>query len=69
MFNINKKLITASVVLALGSTLSFAAPSTAGVYDGTKNALDGGMTYPRKNGTDVLSRVNSDGTDIEIEEN
>jgi len=35
------------------------APSTAGVYNATKNALDGGVTYPRANGVETAYRYNT----------
>ena len=35
------------------------APSTAGVYNATRNALDGGVTYPRKNGVYTAYRYNT----------
>ncbi|QOY54628.1 c-type cytochrome [Candidatus Sulfurimonas marisnigri] len=54
MFKLNNKLIVTSVILALTSTLA-----TAGVYNGKKDALDGGMTYPRANGVETAYRYNT----------
>jgi len=51
---LTSKLIAASAVLALTSTLA-----VAGVYGGKKDALDGGMTYPRANGIETAYRYNT----------
>jgi len=51
---LTSKLIAASAALALTSTLA-----VAGVYGGKKDALDGGMTYPRANGVETAYRYNT----------
>lgn len=50
MFKLDRKFIIAGSILALSSTLLLA--------DGVKNALDGGMTYPRANGMYSLYHIN-----------
>jgi len=54
MFKLNNKLIVSGVILALASTLA-----TASVYNGKKDALDGGMTYPRANGVETAYSYNT----------
>jgi len=54
MLKLNNKLIAASLTIALTSTLA-----VAGVYGGKKDALDGGMTYPRANGVETAYRYNT----------
>jgi cytochrome c len=51
---LTSKLIAASAVLALTSTLAVAS-----VFGGKKDALDGGMTYPRTNGVETAYRYNT----------
>ncbi|PHS55644.1 MAG: MFS transporter [Sulfurimonas sp.] len=58
MFKLSNKLISASLALALSSTLA-----VAGVYGGKKDALDGGMTYPRANGVETAYRYNTQAMD------
>ena len=73
MFKLNNKLIVAGVALTLTSALfmtgcggadtdTASAPKASKAstpYDGTKNALDGGMTYPRANGVETAYRYNT----------
>ena len=51
---LTSKLIAASAALALTSTLAVAS-----IYGGKKDALDGGMTYPRANGVETAYRYNT----------
>ncbi len=64
MFKLDHKLITASVALALSSTLLMGASSAApGEYSiKNKTAIDGGVTYERKNGVDTAYRYNEQST-------
>ena len=54
----NINVVSVGDVVSYGSS-SNGAPSTSGVYNGTKNALDGGMTYPRANGVETAYRYNT----------
>jgi cytochrome c len=49
---LTSKLITASLAVALTSTLAVAS------FDGDKDALDGGMIYPRDDGVETAYRYN-----------
>jgi len=67
MMKLSNKLIVlgASVIAsALLSTSAFAAanPAAAGVYNPTKNAIDGGVTYKRANGSYTAYRINEQST-------
>ncbi|MCF6310665.1 MAG: c-type cytochrome [Sulfurimonas sp.] len=55
MLKLNNKLIAASAALVI-STLSFAG---SGPYNATRDALDGGVTYPRANGVETAYRYNT----------
>lgn len=55
MLKLNNKLIAATAALVI-STLAFAG---SGPYNGTKDALDGGMTYPRANGVETAYSYNT----------
>ena len=61
MFNLDRKLITMSVTLAFGSTLAFAATSgtALGAYESKPGAIDGGVVYPRKDGTYTAYKYNT----------
>jgi len=73
MFKLNNKLIVAGVALTLTSALFMTGcggadtdtASTSGAsasnnpYNGTKNALDGGMTYSRANGVETAYAYNT----------
>jgi len=52
----NSDAINVGDVLTYGSSTSSA---TVGSYNGTRDALDGGMTYPRANGIDTAYRYNT----------
>jgi cytochrome c len=56
MFKYDRKFITASIALLLISSVS------AFGYEGKKDALDGGMTYPVKDGAYTAYRVNEQST-------
>ena len=58
MLKLNNKLIAASATLALTSAL-FMTGCTGNGYNGTKDALDGGMTYPRENGVETAYSYNT----------
>ena len=65
MFKLDRKLITIGITLALSSTLSVAAASTAcipGVYKSKPGAIDGGVIYPRENGVYTAYRYNTQST-------
>jgi len=64
MFNLDRKLITMSVTLALGSTIALAgtSKSTLGVYESKPGAIDGGVVYPRKDGAYAAYRYNTQST-------
>ena len=71
MFKLNNKLIVAGVALTLSSALFMTgcmggntdtagtSNATVGPYNATKNALDGGVTYPRENGVETAYRYNT----------
>ena len=60
MLKLNSKLIAASAVLALTSALFMTGCSGSEKgYNPTKNALDGGVTYPRENGVVTAYRYNT----------
>jgi cytochrome c len=61
MFKLDRKIIAASIVLALGSTVAI-AQSLPGVYEAKKGALDGGVIYPRKDGVYAGYRYNPQST-------
>jgi len=64
MFKLDRKLVTIGMALALSSTLAMAAVSDAapGVYKAKQGAIDGGVTYPRENGTYTAYRYNEQST-------
>ncbi len=64
MFKLDHKLITVSVALALSSTLLMGASSAAPGHYSIKNktAIDGGVTYNRKNGVETAYRYNQQST-------
>ena len=64
MFKLDRKLVTIGMALALSSTLAMAAASDAapGVYKAKQGAIDGGVTYPRENGTYTAYRYNEQST-------
>jgi len=64
MFKLDRKLVTIGMTLALSSTLAMAAASAAapGVYKAKQGAIDGGVTYPRENGTYTAYRYNEQST-------
>ena len=68
MFKLDHKLMTAGIVLALSSTFLFAAneanifPATPGQYASKMGAVDGGVIYPRENGTYTAYRINEQST-------
>ena len=64
MFKLDRKLVTIGMTLALSSTLAMAAASTAapGVYKLKQGAIDGGVTYPRENGTYTAYKYNEQST-------
>ena len=71
MFKLNNKLIVAGVALTLTSALFMTgcmggntntagvSDTTSGPYNATRNALDGGVTYPRANGVETAYRYNT----------
>jgi len=72
MFKLNKKLITTSVALTLASALFMTGCGGAdtdtstksevkgsGPYNATRNAIDGGVTYPRENGVETAYLYNT----------
>jgi cytochrome c len=64
MFKLDRKLITIGMTLALSSTLAMAVASDAvpGVYKAKQGAIDGGVTYPRENGTYTAYKYNEQST-------
>ena len=74
MFKLDRKLVSTSMVLALGVTFSMvtacasetkeSAKSTAstGIYASKSGAIDGGVTYPRENGAYTAYRYNTQST-------
>jgi cytochrome c len=64
MFKLDRKLITIGMTLALSTTLSMAAASSAapGAYKSKAGAIDGGVTYPRENGTYAAYKYNTQST-------
>ena len=70
MIKLNNKLIVLGVSVIASTALftsCFAATTTkvdsaAGVYKPTKNALDGGVTYKRANGSYTAYRINEQST-------
>ena len=64
MFKLDRKLITIGMTLALSTTLSMAAASSAapGVYKSKAGAIDGGVTYPRDNGNYTAYKYNTQST-------
>jgi len=63
MFKLDHKLLTTSIAIALSSTLLAGASSTVGDYAiKNKTAIDGGVTYERKNGVDTAYRYNEQST-------
>ncbi len=74
MLKLNNKLITLGASVVVSSTLLFtgcfasgtstagsssASANTSNPYNATKNALDGGVTYPRENGVETAYRYNT----------
>jgi len=74
MFKLDRKLVSTSMVLALGVTFSMitacasetkeSAKSTesASIYKSKAGAIDGGVTYPRENGTYTAYKYNTQST-------
>ncbi len=63
MFKLDHKLLTTGVALALGSTLLMGSSCTPGDYlIKNKTAIDGGVTYERKNGVETAYRYNQQST-------
>ncbi len=65
MFKLDHKLIIAGVALSLSTTLLLAgsaSKSDVGVYESKSGALDGGVTYPRKDGKYTEYRYNPQST-------
>ena len=63
MFKLDHKLLTTGVALALGSTLLMGSSCTPGEYAiKNKTAIDGGVTYERKNGVETAYRYNQQST-------
>ena len=64
MFKLDRKLVTIGMTLALSSTLAVAAASasTNGVYKSKPGAIDGGVIYPRENGTYTAYKYNTQST-------
>jgi len=64
MFKLDRKLLIIGMTLALSSTLSVAAASTAApsIYKSKPGAIDGGVTYPRENGSYTAYKYNEQST-------
>lgn len=65
MIKLNNKLITLGASMAVTTAVLFTGcfgSSTVGAYNPTKNALDGGVTYPRANGVETAYRYNEQST-------
>ncbi len=64
MFKLDRKLITIGMTLALSSTFAMAAADTVatGVYKSKQGAIDGGVTYPRENGSYTAYKINEQNT-------
>jgi len=64
MFKLDRKLITIGMTLALSSTFAMAAADTiaTGVYKSKQGAIDGGVTYPRENGSYTAYKINEQST-------
>jgi len=66
MIKLNNKLITLGASVVVSATLlvtsGFAASTGPGMYNPTKDALDGGVTYPRENGVYTAYRYNQQST-------
>ncbi len=63
MFKLDHKLITISTMLVLSFSFANAESSTAtGTYASKKGAVDGGVTYPRKDGAYTAYRINEQST-------
>jgi len=64
MFKLDRKLVTVSIALALGSALAMTSATAAdqGVYKSKSGAIDGGVTYPRENGNYTAYRYNEQST-------
>ena len=62
MYKLDRKLVTIGMVFALSSTLAMASSGTAGVYKSKAGAIDGGVIYPRENGTYTAYKYNEQST-------
>jgi len=64
MFKLDRKLVTIGITLALSSTLAMSAASNAApsLYKSKQGAIDGGVTYPRENGTYTAYKYNEQST-------
>ena len=64
MFKLDRKLIIIGATLALGSTLLVAAESktATSLYKSKSGAIDGGVIYPRENGTYTAYKYNEQST-------
>ena len=64
MFKLDRKLITIGMTLALSTTLSMAAASSAApsIYKSKAGAIDGGVTYPREKGNYTAYKYNTQST-------
>jgi len=60
MFKLDHKSILIGALLL--ATTAVSADRPAGMYDSKINALDGGVTYPRKNGSYAAYRINEQST-------
>ena len=64
MFKLDRKLITIGMTLALSSTLAIASANAVapGVYKSKSGFIDGGVVYPRENGTYTAYKYNEQST-------
>jgi len=64
MFKLDRKLLIIGMTLALSSTLSLAAASSAApsIYKSKAGAIDGGVVYPRENGSYTAYKYNEQST-------
>ena len=64
MFKLDRKLLIIGMTLALSSTLSLAAASSAApsIYKSKPGAIDGGVTYPREKGNYTAYKYNEQST-------
>ena len=62
MFKLDRKLVTIGMSLAISATFATANGAMTGVYKSKPGAIDGGVVYPRENGSYTAYRINEQST-------